>query len=224
MDQKSNRWINSLHQANLPDEVESKQFLAGFGIEVPNGIRLNPDSDLAQADRLKPPFCLKVLSPDILHKTEENGVLLNINKEKLGLAVKTMRKRFPGRALLLEEMVEFDGPEFILGAIDDPDYGTAVMAGTGGIMTELYKDAGFRLAPLSVTEAERLLDELITAPVLHGYRGAVMNKRMLAKAITVAGEAALSLGRGFSQLDINPIVFSRKKWIALDVKIILNSV
>ena len=226
---KIEKWMKNLKKTNCPDEYEAKLFLSFFGINIPRTIRISCDSDLNYSEQNSPfvnpvctTFAIKVCSPDILHKTEEKGVMLNIELADLGIALDKIKQRFPDYDILLEEQVKFTGPEFIIGAVNDPDYGISIMAGAGGIMTEIYQDAGFRLAPCSVKEAERMLDELTISPVLHNYRGIMLDRNKLAMAVSLAGRAALSLGKKFSQLDINPIVFSGKKWVALDASIILN--
>lgn len=215
-------WLKQLLHPGCPDEYESKQLLSHFGIHIPGSQRLDPREEPGTVS-LAPPFAIKVCSPDILHKTEEKGVLLNISGDGLGQAIDEMRQRFPGKPLLVEEQVSFQGPEFIVGALVDPDYGIAVMAGAGGIMTELYKDAGFRLAPCTKEDARSLLDELTIAPVLNGFRGLGLDKGLLAEIVSTAGKAAIELGPCFSQLDINPVVFSGNHWVALDAQIILTA-
>lgn len=226
---KIEKWIKNLKKTDCPDEYEAKLFLSFFGINIPRTIRISCDFDLTFSE-LNPPFsdshcttfAIKVCSPDILHKTEKKGVMLNVELSGLDRALKTIMQRFPSSDILIEEQVQFTGPEFIIGAINDPDYGVSIMAGAGGIMTEIYQDAGFRLVPCSVKEAERMLDELTISPVLHNYRGIILDRNKLAMAVSFAGRAALCLGKKFSQLDINPIVFSENKWVALDANIILN--
>ncbi|MFH1156539.1 MAG: acetate--CoA ligase family protein [Pseudomonadota bacterium] len=216
------QWLSTLRLPGRPDEYESKQLLKAFGIPVPGAVRFNfgesPDSL-----GFEPPYAVKVCSPDIGHKTDANGVALNVSESGLHNVIQDMGCRFPGAALLIEEMVFFQGPEFIVGTIVDPDYGTAVMAGAGGILTELYKDAGFRLAPCSEPEAMAMLDELAIAPVLNGFRGMTLDRLLLARIVCTAGRIALALGDCFSQLDINPVVFSQNRWIALDAQLILSS-
>ncbi|MEA1967670.1 MAG: acetate--CoA ligase family protein [Thermodesulfobacteriota bacterium] len=218
---ETENWLTSLKKPGLPDEFEAKQFLRLFGISVPDSIRISPGEKVPAVD-VNPPFAVKVCSPEILHKTEEQGVMLNIKSSEINKAVNLMQLRFPEKDILLEEQIFFKENEFIVGAINDPDYGIAVMAGAGGILTELYRDAAFRLAPCSEQEADAMLDELYAAPLFRGYRGINLDKSMLARIVSIAGNASLSLGEKFSQLDINPIVFSQKGWIALDVKIILR--
>ncbi len=230
MKNKIDKWMRTLKKPNYPDEYEAKLFLNLFGINIPRTIRISPDSNLTFSESNPPfvnpnsaAFAIKVCSPDILHKTEEQGVMLNIEISRLNSTLDTIMQKFPGKDILLEEQIRFIGTEFIIGAINDPDYGISLMAGAGGIMTEIYQDAGFRLAPCSIKEAERMLDELTISPVLHNYRGIMLDRRKLAMAISATGSAALCLGEKFSQLDINPIVFSYGKWVALDANIIFTA-
>ncbi len=219
----SSNWLKSLKTKGMPDEYEAKQLLKKFNIPVPESIRLRP-SDPIPSLSFNSPYAVKVCSPEILHKTDQGGVLLNIDQNGLDTAISLLKNNFPGTDILIEQQIVIEGPEFIVGAIDDPDYGIAVMAGAGGTLTEIYKDAAFRLAPCTVMEAKDLLDELKIAPVLHGYRGMELDQSLLAKLISSAGTAALSLGRHFNQLDINPVVFSKGIWVALDAAVVLNDV
>jgi succinyl-CoA synthetase beta subunit len=211
----------SLERPGRPDEFEAKQLLRAFGVPVPEAVRIR-DRDQVPGTLPEPPFAVKVCSPDIGHKTDAGGVRLNVPRPELPGVVADMNAAFPGMALLVESMVRFQGPEFIVGALVDPDYGVAVMAGAGGILTELYRDAGFRLAPCSQAEAASMLDELAIAPVLKGFRGMVLDRTRLAGIVSTAGRIALALEGNFSQLDINPVVFARDRWTALDAQLILK--
>ena len=214
------KWFDELATAGFPDEFEAKRLLNSYGIATPKGFRLYADDDLSRV-QLDPPYALKVCTGNMLHKTEQNAVLLNLNDESLPGAVTDFRKRFSAPALLIEEQIDFTGPEFIIGAIVDPDFGPAVMAGTGGIFTEIYKDVAFRLAPCSAREALCMLQELTLAPVLNNFRGIHMDAQGLANLISKAGDLIFELGDAVYQLDINPLVFSGSDWIALDAKIVL---
>ena len=133
-----------------------------------------------------------------------------------------MKLSFPGSNLLVEEMVPYSGIEFIIGALVDQDFGPALMVGAGGILTELYKDVKFRLAPIKKAEAVRMLKELTVADILQGYRGSNMELNPLAELIVSVGKLVNDFGDVFSQLDMNPVVFSRGKWVALDGMAILE--
>jgi hypothetical protein len=214
------KWFDDLTVAGFPDEFEAKRLLNLYHIATPKGYRLHPDENLDHFD-LNPPFALKVCSGTILHKTEQNGVLLNLDIGSLPEAVTHFRMRFPTATLLIEEHIPFMGPEFIVGAIVDADFGPAVMVGTGGILTELYKDVVFRLAPCSSEEASRMLQELIMAPVLKGFRGIHMDAAGLSDIISKVSDLIFELDHSVCQLDINPLVFSNSNWIALDAKVVM---
>jgi acetyltransferase len=119
-------------------------------------------------------------------------------------------------------MVAYRGSEFIIGALHDPTFGPAVMVGAGGILTELYKDVSFRLAPCTEKEAHLMLEELTLYPTLKGYRGLSGDADSLADVVVKVAELAPHLIREGCQLDVNPIVWSGQRWVALDVKAILG--
>jgi succinyl-CoA synthetase beta subunit len=216
-------WLAALRVPERPDEIEAKQLLARYGIEVPAGRRLEPASALEPLPESPAgAWILKVCSPEILHKTEAGAVLVGLSREELAAEVQALRERVPGTDLLVEEQVRYSGTELILGAVVDPALGPAVMVGAGGVLTELYRDVSFRLAPCSLEECRRMLGELTISPVLQGYRGIVMDAEALARAINRIGCIAFDLGERFRQLDVNPIVFAGGRWVALDAKIVLG--
>lgn len=214
-------WFKSLADKKQPDEFDAKQLVARYSIKVPQGKRLRPKDSL-NIDDINPPYVIKVCSSGILHKTEQEGVILNNDRECVRDNFKRMQERFPDKNILVENQAGFMGPEFIIGIIKDPALGHAVMIGAGGILTEIYKDASFRLAPCSVNEATDMIDELVLAPVFKNFRGMVLDKQKLAWTISQVSTLACDLGDQLSQLDINPIVFSNGEWIALDVKILFE--
>jgi succinyl-CoA synthetase beta subunit len=220
------QWRASLTISDKPNEWESKGLLRRLGISVPRGVLIQPGNSLPPEGEISvlgtPGHCVvKVCSGRILHKTEQEGVILDVAEKQLPAAVARMQKTFTTAAILVEEMVRHRGSEIIIGALYDPTFGPAVMAGSGGILTELYKDAAFRLAPCTPAEARHLLEELILYPTLRGYRGLSADVQSLAEIISKVAALAVHLIEAECQLDINPIVWSRERWIALDVKIVL---
>ncbi|MCP3875634.1 MAG: hypothetical protein GY699_21075 [Desulfobacteraceae bacterium] len=220
MEKKIKFWLEGLGNKN-PDEYDAKQLVTLYSIKVPKGKRLKPKEEF-NADDINPPFVLKVCSSNILHKTELQGVILNNDKECVQDNLKLMRQRFPNENILVENQTNFFGPEFIIGIIKDPALGHAVMVGAGGVLTEIYKDTAFRLAPCSVNEAKDMIDELILSPVFENYRGMTLDKEKFAITISQVSKLADDMGPELSQLDINPIVFSEGEWIALDVKVMFD--
>ncbi len=221
MEETIKNWIDNLSVLGCPDESEAKRLLAEFDIPIPRGSRLLP-GDRLDKTAIGFPAVVKVCSAHILHKTDRGGVVMGVEKSEVEYTVAELRRKFPGAPILVEEQVHFRGPEMIVGALMDPSFGPAVMAGTGGILTELYKDVAFRLAPCSFREAHRMIRELIASPAFFGYRGLKCDPDGLCRIVMAAGDIAVRIGERFSQLDINPIVFSGDRWVALDAKIVLE--
>jgi hypothetical protein len=218
-------WLKGLRVPGNPDEFECKGFLKSNGIRVPEGVLLESSrilSGLPDDPGLKFPLAAKVCDPAILHKTDRGGVSLRLTEDIWRDEVLSLAERFPGSNILLEEMVPYKGVEFIIGALVDPVFGPAVMFGAGGVLTELYSDVTFRLAPLSAREARRMVREPVISRLLEGYRGIEMGPEALAETIAAVGDLAVSLGPAFSQLDINPVVYDGINWVALDALVMLR--
>jgi len=215
-------WVNTLRVSGKPDEWESKNLLRLIGHNVPDGCRILP-GEAAEAVELDFPIVLKVCDPEIIHKTECGGVFLNVAGDDFLRVIQNLRGKFPESPILAESMCRKEGPEFILGGLLDPVFGPAVMAGAGGILTEVYEDAVFRLCPCSKNEAVRMLGELKIAPVLNGYRGSRLDADLLADTVSVISGLFDAFEGRLSQIDINPIVFTGECWTALDCVFILKN-
>ncbi len=221
MKKEIQNWLKGLENENNPDEYESKQLVKYYDIHVPAGMRVTPGEtlDVTQVD---PSYVLKVCSSKILHKTELQGVVLNVGTHAVEENLLMMQDRFPGENILCEHQSSFEGPEFIIGIIKDPALGHAVMVGAGGVLTEIYKDTSFRLAPCSVADAKDMIDELVLSPVFDNFRGMNLDKEKLAQTVSAVSRLAGDMREKLSQLDINPIVFCDSEWVALDVKVMLE--
>lgn len=217
----SRQWMKSLENRNCPDEYDAKRLVSSYAISIPEGRRLLPGENL-DLTGISPPYVLKVCSAHIMHKTELQGVILGNDAQSVEVNYEKMQKKFAGEPILVEHQTEFSPPEFIIGIINDPALGHAVMVGAGGILTEIYQDTCFRLAPCSVEDAMDMIDELVLSPVFNNFRGIRLDKMKLARTVSKVSRLAGDLGAHLNQLDINPIVFSQKDWIALDVKMILD--
>ena len=222
MKQITSEWLKKLRISGKPDEWESKQLLKKAGIKVPEGIRILPGEN-TDTEALSFPLVLKVCDPEILHKTELGGVKLNVTEENFFEIKDELNRKFPDSPLLAESMCRMTGPEFIIGGLIDPVFGPAVMAGAGGVLTELYKDAVFRLCPCSEAEAVRMLKELKISPVLEGYRGSPLDLKGLAETVSKVSEVFDDFDGKLNQIDINPVVYSDEGWTALDCVFVLNN-
>ena len=204
-------------------EHAAKQLLASYGIAVTREeLAASREDALAAARRIGYPVALKVQSPDIPHKTEAGAVKLGVASaaelpaayDEVLANARAYKRGARIDGVLVSEMAE-RGLEAILGAVNDPLFGPAVMFGLGGIFAEVLKDVSFRLAPLTPAEARRMIEEIKGYPVLAGARGrAHADVDALAEALVRLSAAAVDLGERFAELDLNPVfVYDRGKGI-----------
>lgn len=217
---------------NAVTEIEGSKILKAYDIPVADSfLTKDPEEAARIACDLQFPVVLKVVSDQILHKTEAEGVVLNITSE---VEVKTSWKEIHDRvrklkpeALIQGILVESQisgGVEMILGIKQDPSFGPVIMCGAGGIFTEVYKDVSFRVAPFDEEEAERMIHELKAFPILTGIRGkTVRDVNALKKALVNLARLALHHPE-IAELDINPLMVMEngKGCIAADIKILFR--
>ncbi|MCX7787999.1 MAG: acetate--CoA ligase family protein [Spirochaetes bacterium] len=236
------QWLLNLKEPGKPDEYEAKDLLRRFGIPVPRGVRVPPflsrgqDSGLYKMKeeavkrgmkallpkRFTFPAVVKVCGASFLHKTELGGVRIGVLKGELEAVLSDFQHRFPGAFLLVEEQVDFLPPELLVGGLEDPQFGMALILGAGGVLTEVYKDVTSRLCPLMVQEAERMLSELRIRPLFEGYRGLPFDRNGLVQLLVGVSELLAASEGVLSQVDLNPVVYSRERgWVVLDAKIVL---
>ena len=197
------------------DEAQAKQLFSKFGISCANEIIVNNAEQAAQAaTKLGNRVVLKILSSEILHKSDMGGVAVNLNAAQIGERLETMRVTVKAKAgitpehFLVQEMVS-GGTELILGMNRDP-LGTAILLGMGGVTAELLKDTTMRLLPtnggLSPETAREMAMELKTWPLLDGYRGrAPADVEALVAAIVAFSEMVAQLGERLVEAEINPL-------------------
>lgn len=213
-------------------EDAAKRLLAGFGIRAPRAVVLKSaaEVDKAIAD-LRAPFAVKVLSPDIVHKSDAGAVVLRVDGaagvraaiDAIGAQPMVRQARVDG--YLVEEMCE-PGVEMVVGAVRDDRFGTMVMVGLGGIYVEILHDVAFRLCPIGRHDARAMLDELRGIKVLDGARGreAIDREILVDLLMKVAGPEGLlsTFGTDIAELDMNPIIVSRDGAMAADARVILT--
>ena len=197
-------------------EVEGRRLLAAYGIPGPReAVATTAEEATKVARRIGYPVVLKILSPDIQHKTEIGGVRVGLESPTavvtaFGEVMAAARRHHPQARLdgaLIQEMISADGVEVILGVLQDPDFGPVVVFGSGGILVELLKDSSLRLPPLSHREALQMIQETRGARLLQGFRGRPpADVNALADALVRVSQLALDLGDLVAALDINPLV------------------
>jgi acetyltransferase len=210
--------------------VDLAPVLAACGIAVAAPVAVKGAEEAgAAAARLGFPVALKIVSPDISHKTEVGGVRLGLaSVEDVVEAARRMGERAarerPGAALegfAVQPMVP-PGKELLLGSVRDPQFGPLVMVGFGGVYVEFFRDTAARLAPVTDDEALAMLESLRLAPLLHGVRGEppVDLQRL---AATIARFSALAAAAsGLTELELNPLVASAAGVIAVDARATLT--
>lgn len=208
-------------------EYEGKLLAASLDIPCPPGhLVRNSEQAVSRAEELGYPVVAKLSSSQILHKTDIGAVLTDLETdEQVAEAVDhlltVLEKNDPEGSVLIEKMVT-PGIESIVGLVTDPHLGPVVMAGLGGVFTEIYQDVSFRLAPIDEAEAESMVESLNASQVLHGYRGrSGVDLPALLKVIVTVSQIPRRLPR-ISQLDLNPLILHQRGLVAVDVKVVLK--
>ena len=175
------------------------------------------------------PVVLKIVSPEILHKTEAKGVLVGIKSEK-GVEdgyneIMSNAKKYNPNANLhgiqIQQMVG-SGQEVMIGVVTDPTFGKLVAFGLGGVLVEILKDITFRLAPASSEDALSMLDGITAHKVLKGIRGVIpINREALSTMIQNVSQLATDFPE-ISEMDLNPVFATKNGAIAADIRIIVN--
>jgi len=211
------------------DEAASKDFLAGYGIPV-NQSRLVHDAGEAgeAAEALGLPVVMKIVSPDIVHKTEAGGVMVGVAsaaaaREAYARLLENAQRAVPGariEGVSVQAMVKGE-LELIVGARDDAQFGPVLVFGAGGVLVELLPERIIARAPLARETARRLLQRLAVWPVLSGYRGRGLDLEGVLDAIERLSWAAADLaGTGF-ELDINPLIVGAADCRAVDARLMI---
>ena len=214
-------WSDKLPGNNALDEATSLAMLCAFGIPTTEcAIACSEDELVAAAGRLMYPLVLKTAMPGMLHKSEHNGVALNIRDEQSLLdTYEDFRVRLGARVLLME--MAADGVEMILGALRDPQFGPVIMLGFGGVLAETLQDVAFALPPFDAAYARRRVDGLALRPLLDGVRGkpavAIDQFCQVAASFSVMVDA---LQDQLQEIDINPVIVTENTCTAVDALVI----
>ncbi|UCE44816.1 MAG: acetate--CoA ligase family protein [Methanobacteriota archaeon] len=201
-------------------ENEVKMLLRESGIPTTD-FQVVDDYDEVDLRKLKFPVVIKVCSPEILHKTDVGGVVLDIQKDAFELEFTEMRKRFPKEPILVESMQD-RRVEVIIGLINDPTFGLTIMFGLGGIYTEVYKDVTFRVVPIKKQDAEDMLSEIRAAPILEGFRKIKVDRDALLKLLMKVSALGEKYMDRLDQMDLNPVFVKEKGVVVVDAKMLLR--
>ncbi|WP_373503420.1 acetate--CoA ligase family protein [Aestuariivirga sp.] len=204
--------------ARVLSEHDAKQLLKRHGLSVPEGIVCNAADAVAAAAKLGYPVTLKVSSAAIAHKTEAGGVALNL-KSAADVEAAAQRMAKLSIDVLVERMVTGAVAELIIGLTSDPQYGTALVVGAGGILTELLKDSVTLILPTSRPEIERALKTLKVWKLVEGFRGKSGDKDAVIRAVEAVAAFADAHRGLVEELDVNPLLVLPDGAVAVDALI-----
>jgi len=209
---------------------EGKIVCDAYGIPVPQeGVANSAQEAATLAGGMGFPVVLKIVSPDILHKTEAGGVLVGLKSaEEVSRGYETIlanAKKYNAHAKIegvqIQQML-MGGQEVIVGAVTDPSFGKLVAFGLGGVLVEVLKDITFRLAPCTREDALSMLDGIQAAEMLHGVRGGdPVNREAIADLIEKVSRLVSDFPE-IAEMDLNPVFATKNDAIAADVRIVVD--
>ncbi|MHA1200654.1 MAG: acetate--CoA ligase family protein [Candidatus Heimdallarchaeaceae archaeon] len=208
-------------------EHEAKEVLKAMDINIPPSMLANTEEEAVNAaESYGYPVVMKLMSPDVLHKTEAKAVIIDLNSsEAVRHTYQDFMKRFEGvsvAGVLVEKMVE-KGIELIIGTNTDDDFGPVILFGVGGVLVEAIKDVVFRMCPTTKEQAIGAINEIKAKVILEGFRGLpAVNKDELADLIVKVSILAWEYRENILEMDINPIIANSSGLHPVDARIILK--
>jgi acyl-CoA synthetase (NDP forming) len=225
------RTLNSANGAAL-DEIASKKLLKAYGIPVSKEAIAGTAAEAVRiARQIGFPVVAKVVSADILHKSDIGGVMLNLNSasevrkafNQITARVKKLRGKPKMEGVLIAQQVSSE-LELVIGAVLDAEMGAAVMFGSGGVDIELMKDVALSGAPLDAAEAKALIGRTRAGVKLRGYRGRpALHEASVVKALVGLSNLMADAKGRIASIDVNPFLVNARNGVAVDALIVLNN-
>jgi acetyltransferase len=214
------------------DEVSSKKLLKAYGIPVSREAIAHTSSEAVKiANQIGFPVVAKVVSADILHKSDVGGVVLNIGNaagvrkafDQISARISKLKGRPKIDGILIAQQVKAD-LELVVGAALDAEMGPVVLFGTGGVEIELMKDVALAGAPLDAPEAKKLIGRTKAGVKLRGYRGKpALHEASVVKALVGLSNLMADAGNRIASVDVNPFLVNGRTGVAVDGLIVLNN-
>src|SRR5919202_1223795 len=209
-------------------EEFAKRILTEYDVRVPSyALVTNADEAVKRARELGFPLVGKIVSPQILHKTDVKGVKVDLNsevevREAFDDMYYRLSKQYSINGVLLEKMVP-TGLELIVGLQNDQQFGPVIMVGLGGIYTEIFKDVTFRVLPITKDDAIEMIEGLKGTQILKGFRGSQpVNIDMLSKALVNIANLGYDMAAYYESIDFNPVIVYPNDYYVVDAKVILR--
>jgi acyl-CoA synthetase (NDP forming) len=210
---------------------ETEKICTHYGIPIADSyIATTKEEASKKAEELGFPVVLKVLSPQIVHKTDAGGVLVGVQNEdelrkgfeKISDNTKHYSPNATILGILVQRMVP-PGIEVMVGGLRDPQFGPTVLFGVGGIFTEIFKDVVFGIVPLDEAEAYRMIRSIKAYPMLTGYRNLPKANEKSIVDIMLRASQLLSDHTVVDQMDLNPTIVNAEGSVVVDARILLRS-
>ena len=213
---------------NIITEESAKAILTEYGIKVPPyALVKNAQEAQDKAKQLGFPLVAKIVSPDILHKTDVKGVRVGLKTEQevrdaFDDMYERLSSKYHTKGVILEKMVD-SGLEVIVGLQNDPQFGPVIMFGLGGIYTEIFKDVAFRILPITPEDVKEMTEDLKGKSMLKGFRGSQpIDASMLSDMLIKIGHLGLDAAPYYESIDFNPIILYPNDYFVVDAKILLR--
>ncbi len=211
-------------------ETESRDLLSEYGVSLPDAALAKTQSEAVEAaDRLGYPLAMKIVSPDIIHKSDAGGIRLNLaNADEVTKAFEEIMENAEKVAsrenivgVLLSPMVP-SGQECIIGMIRDAQFGPVIMFGLGGIFVEVLKDVSFRVAPLADEDIDEMIEEIKGYKILTGVRGEKPKDVKAIKGVLAKLSEIVIDNPDISEIDLNPVIVHEKGLSIVDSRVLIG--
>lgn len=212
-------------------EIESKELLRGAGISItPTKLARAKEEAISIAAEMGFPVVLKIVSPDVIHKSDAGGVKLGLGSEQevadaydeIMASVKQRQATAKVEGVSVQQMAR-PGVEVIIGMSQDPQFGPVLMFGLGGILVEILKDVSFRIVPLTARDAREMIRDIKGYPVLEGFRGQEPADIPFLENQLLKVSQFVEQNPEIRELDLNPVFAYSDGAVAVDARVVLES-
>ena len=219
----------TVDQTRFLTEIESKELLKRAGIPVVEArLATTKKQAVSMGKELGFPVVLKVISADVIHKSDSGGVRLGLgNSTQVGRAysdiMSSVRQRHPQAAIqgISVQPMAPPGIEVIIGMSTDPQFGPVIMFGLGGVLVEILKDVSFRIVPVTRRDAAEMVREIKGYPILAGFRGQKPASVPALEELIVKVSQFIESNPQVRELDLNPVFAYENKAVAVDARVVL---
>ncbi|MEN6359242.1 MAG: acetate--CoA ligase family protein [Smithella sp.] len=204
-------------------EPDAQKIFSLYGFKTPKyAVATKAAQAVSMARQIGYPVVAKIVSPDVVHKSDVQGVVVGIKDDEALVRTLARLSRIDGFVgMLIAEMAK--GIELIVGAKNDFQFGPMILLGMGGVGVEIYKDVSLRMAPLKTRDADHMIQELAARKLLTGYRGSEpINLNALKKTIVTFSHLMMDMQDVVESVDLNPVMCTAKSCIVVDARIMLK--